>query len=269
MWNAKYLFCVCAVVLFSVPALAAPSSVSYQGELMRNGQIYHGEAGFKFALLTDGGRKTLWSNDGTSREGSQPAGSVPLDVEDGFFSVMLGAPPMDPLTGEAVSGVDEATLRVWVNTGDGFEQLPDQPVGSSIFTILDDVETSFAARSFTSQQITGGVTTVVELETVDFGDWDGNSFTAPQDGVYEFDFRVYWGQSGGATVQFWVYINNSAEVMISNDNDEFGHASASYRFELSEGDVVDLRTYSTDSLYRVCGNSQGGPCLVSGHLVHP
>jgi hypothetical protein len=42
---------------------------------------------------------------------------------------------MEGLTGDLLKGVTEASLRVWVNTGEGFEQLTDQPISSSAFAL--------------------------------------------------------------------------------------------------------------------------------------
>jgi hypothetical protein len=115
-------------------ALGQPTSVSYQGLLFENGTAYSGDAEFKFAILS--GTETIWSNDGTTS--GEPASSVTLSVTDGLFDVLLGAPPMNPLTPGALQGVTDAVLRVWVDTGDGFSQLTDQPIASSAFALASD-----------------------------------------------------------------------------------------------------------------------------------
>jgi hypothetical protein len=117
-------------------ATAQPAAVSYQGQLMRDGVPFQGTAQFKFAIVwISEGTTTLWSNDGTSQGGGAPQSSVPLTVDQGVFSVLLGGTGMVPLTSDLLQGVDDADLRVWVDTGTGFEQLSDQPIASSAFSL--------------------------------------------------------------------------------------------------------------------------------------
>lgn len=118
----------------TVPCHAQPSEVSYQGELKKDGLPFTGTAGMKFAII-DGMGESLWSNDGTSMTGSEPTDFVSIDAENGIFAVRLGAAPMEPISGGLLKGVTEVALRVWVNTGDGFEQLTDQPISSSAFSL--------------------------------------------------------------------------------------------------------------------------------------
>lgn len=121
---------------------AAPSTVSYQGRLDVNGQPFTGQAGFKFAILcgTLPGTVSVWSNDGSSVAGSQPTGAVTLAVEGGIFSVRLGDEGLGMVALSSYN-VDQpcnqnAQLRVWVDTGSGFEQLADQPLSSSPYALL-------------------------------------------------------------------------------------------------------------------------------------
>ena len=118
-------------------ALAQPSQMSYQGQLLASGVPFDGTAQFKFVIVSGGGA-TLWSNDGTSANGSQPNGALPLTVTQGIFSVLLGQSPMVPLTADLLQMATTASLRVWVDTGGGFEQLPDQPLASSPLTLQAD-----------------------------------------------------------------------------------------------------------------------------------
>lgn len=117
----------------AAPAWAQPSEVGYQGRLVENGVPVTGSAQMKFAIISGG--QTLWSNDGTSTGGSQPAGSVSVTVEAGVFSARLGAAPMVPLDAGLLGSASSATLRVWVRTTGAFEQLSDVPVSSSAFTL--------------------------------------------------------------------------------------------------------------------------------------
>ena len=73
---------------------------------------------------------TLWSHDGSSSGGSEPAGSVSLAVPDGIFSVALGAGSMEELPVEALAQ-SPVNLRIWFDGGNGFHQLvPDQTLTS-------------------------------------------------------------------------------------------------------------------------------------------
>ena len=84
--------------------------------------------------------RTLWSNNGTSTNGSQPTASVGLPVTKGLYSVLLGdttlanmaALPATVFTNGAVS------LRVWFNDGvSGFQQLsPDQRLAAVGYAIM-------------------------------------------------------------------------------------------------------------------------------------
>lgn len=127
LWGFAWLFSV-------APCLAQPNSVSYQGELRRNAARFDGLASFKF-IIVDSAGQTLWSHDGTSAAGSEPGGFIQVLVGLGIFSVRLGADGMQPIDADAVRGAPEPALRVWVDTGDGFEQLSDQPLSSSLFAL--------------------------------------------------------------------------------------------------------------------------------------
>jgi len=265
------LILAAVLLLTHADAMAQPSQVSYQGELRTQGSVFDGFAAFKCAIVTDGGATTLWSNDGTSVAGSEPTQQVILEVTDGIFSVMLGSAPQEPISGGHVAGVTEADLRVWVNTSDGFEQMPDQPVGSALISLLDNPKVSFSARSFTWQLLTGGTLTRVEFGTEDIsGPWFNNdTFTAPVAGVYDFDMRVGWSQTGSSTIDFWIYVNDSAELKIISDNADRGNGTMGYRLSLAAGDEMEIRVYSDDAFYRVGSNNIGGNLsMFSGHLVH-
>ncbi|MBL8879619.1 MAG: hypothetical protein JNG88_10915 [Phycisphaerales bacterium] len=128
------------MILLAVGAccMAQPTQVSYQGELRKDGGYYNGVAQMKFAIV-DGGA-TLWSNDGSSTNGSEPATAAAVNVFRGIFTTQLGqAPEMTPLDAAAISNATSPALRVWVRTDPGpgaFEQLsPDQTVSSSVFAL--------------------------------------------------------------------------------------------------------------------------------------
>jgi len=83
---------------------------------------------------------SLWSNDGSSNAGGQPANSVPLPVTKGLYSVLLGDTTLSnmatlPANVFANPGV---WLRVWFNDGYvGFQQLsPDQRLAAVGYAIM-------------------------------------------------------------------------------------------------------------------------------------
>ena len=138
---------ICAFA--QVAAAAGPETCSYQGELRVDGQPFEGSADFKFAILCDG-TETLWSNDGTSVNGSEPTDPIILDVVGGIFSVRLGDPElaMLPVTADLLAGCAIPVLRIWVDAGAGFEQIADQPLASSPVALVSEVA-SRATQGFT------------------------------------------------------------------------------------------------------------------------
>lgn len=93
-----------------------PTVVSYQGEVLVDGEPYTGTGYFKFAVVNATGDTTFWSNDGTSITGDEPVAAVDLPVADGVFSVLLGNPSdMEPLTADVFANRGRR-LHVWFNT---------------------------------------------------------------------------------------------------------------------------------------------------------
>ncbi len=70
----------------------APTIVSYQGQIWDGDTPYNGTGYFKFAIIDSFSTQT-WSNDGNN----PPTTSVPLTVDNGLFSVNLGAAGMAPI----------------------------------------------------------------------------------------------------------------------------------------------------------------------------
>lgn len=174
----------------STPCVAQPATVAYQGELRKNGAPFGGKAEFKFAIVAAG--QTLWSNDGSSANGSEPSGSVDVQVNDGAFSVLLGETPMVPLEAALLNTSSGAALRVWVNTGDGFEQLSDQPISSSVFSLhsesADSSPAVFAA--------TGGVVAGTGTAALRGGDNPvTGSATLASDNDLVIGFRSFQGNN--------------------------------------------------------------------------
>ena len=141
-------------------ARALPGQVSYQGQLLAEGQPYTGSAQFKFAIVADAGATCLWSHDGS---GGEPATALTVAVDQGIFHVCLG----DTATGQvALDALDlgdptDAMLRVWVDTGTGFVQLDDQPLSAAPFALQADA----ARRSLGNFQVMGMLDAMSGLTT--------------------------------------------------------------------------------------------------------
>jgi hypothetical protein len=83
--------------------------------------------------------QTYWSNDGTSTAGSEPANAVPVPVQSGLFTVLLGDTNLANMHAIPLDAFDhpDIRLRLWFNDGaSGFAQLvPDQPFASAPYAI--------------------------------------------------------------------------------------------------------------------------------------
>ncbi|MBU2500131.1 hypothetical protein KJ682_02265 [bacterium] len=136
--GSKRIFLILAALLALAAAGQAlaipeiPTNFSYQGMVLYRGVPYDGTADFKFALVDSVSGTYFWSNDGSRRE---PAVSIPLDVDNGLFSVLIGGPLMADID-PAMSGdfIANQALRVWVDLGEGFVQMGDQPVSMVLFS---------------------------------------------------------------------------------------------------------------------------------------
>ena len=167
-----------AILLLAGMATAQPSLVSYQGQLDVNGVPFTGNAQFKFAFMC--GSNSPWSNDGTSNNGSQPTAAVTLPVSQGVFSVLLGDTSlgMIPLSGALLYRCSSPELRVWVDTGTGFEQLSDQRLASSPFAL----QSTYAANAINSFRVSDGTSTTISLNG-DNGEIEVGSIRFPDNSV--------------------------------------------------------------------------------------
>ena len=73
--------------------IVPPDIINYQGRVLQNGANFNGSGQFKFMLRNEtpgfSSASIVWKNDGTLTD-VEPATSVTLTVQDGFFSVGLG-----------------------------------------------------------------------------------------------------------------------------------------------------------------------------------
>ena len=123
------------LLLYTSLLHAVPPVLNYAGQVAVDGEPFEGKGLFKFALIKGDNNTTLWSNDGSSVNGSEPEKSVRTSVDGGLYSILLGnssikgMSSLDPSIFQKHSNIK---LRVWFSDGiNGFEQLsPDRSFAS-------------------------------------------------------------------------------------------------------------------------------------------
>lgn len=171
---SKPLLVICCAIfgLALLPPVRAqvPQLVNYQGRVVSGATNYDGPGEFKFALVDGTGAVTYWSNDGTSVAGSEPAAAVPLLVNKGLFSVLLGnatLPNMTVLPNSAFNHED-VRLRTWFSDGvNGFQLLtPDQRIAAVGYAII---AASVMDGAITSSKIAPGAVGAAALGAASVG----------------------------------------------------------------------------------------------------
>ncbi|MBL6827739.1 MAG: putative Ig domain-containing protein [Opitutales bacterium] len=109
--------------------------LNYAGQVAVEGEPFQGKGLFKFALIKGDNNTTIWSNDGSSVNGSEPLKSVSTSVDGGLYSILLGNSSikgMSSLNPSIFQKHSNIKLRVWFSDGiNGFEQLsPDRSFAS-------------------------------------------------------------------------------------------------------------------------------------------
>lgn len=239
------LNCIAAFALAALLVLAAgaagaiaPNLVSYQGQLAVDGQPFTGQADFKFAILCV---TTVWSNDGSSVDGSEPATAVTLPVENGIFSVLLGDQDlgMDSISSGNLDYPcsENAQLRVWVNTGNGFEQLSDQRLASSPYALVAD-QARFSMQGFYTfeSNIIAFDGRIIGTDTNGYIDrvWmDGDTGTMHCDTLeFEDGTRMTTAAAGGADSD-WIVNGNDMSAGVSG-NVGIGTSAPTAKLHLSD-----------------------------------
>jgi|GEM_PF-3873304 len=127
-----------AVCLLSFAAKAqVPGEVNYQGRIMENGQAFSGSGNFKFALCSQSGSTTYWSNDMTSVNCGEPSAAVALTVDQGIYEVGLGDPAKMSSFPSDLFDYGDLYLRVWFGEGSTVEQLDPLQKVTSVFYALN------------------------------------------------------------------------------------------------------------------------------------
>lgn len=131
------------IILFVGMIEAAPTIISYSGMVSVDGQPFTGTGLFKFTILNAENNASLWSNDGTSVNGSQPSASVGIPVNGGLYSILLGNAAIQGMTGldpNLFSQHYNTRLRIWFSDGEGFEQLsPDRRFASVPYALSANI----------------------------------------------------------------------------------------------------------------------------------
>lgn len=136
--------------------------------------------------------ETFWSNDGSSANGFEPAGSVPVTAEKGLFSALIGADGMNPVPDNVFTN-ESVYLRVWFSPGgsNAFEQLvPDQRIATVGYAMKSqnaaNAENALnAANAITAQNAT--IASTVENGAITTAKLADNSITVDKVAPELFD----------------------------------------------------------------------------------
>ena len=126
-----FAFGLIAVFLMFAGNISAQNRPS-ESVVIKNGRAFTGTAEFKFAIVSD--TTSLWSNDGSSKDASEPLTSCSIPVSEGIYSFEIGEKPMKPFFYELLNLYGPAMLITWVNTGDGFKLLKREPLSKAQIT---------------------------------------------------------------------------------------------------------------------------------------
>ncbi len=107
--------------------------------------------------------RTLWSNDGSVNFGTEPHAAVPLTVQKGLYSVLLGQKGlMDALPPQIFANAD-VSLRVWFSQDEGgpFTLLaPDQRIAAVGYALMAD---AVRPGGITAEMLAGNTITMAQL----------------------------------------------------------------------------------------------------------
>lgn len=139
----KNLVCVglLATALSMVHSQAqVPGLLSYQGRVLVNGTAFAGVGQFKFALVNPGATQVYWLNSADNNGDGEPDASLPVTVNAGLFTIILGDTTLPAMAALPISVFTNPAvyLRVWFNDGAHGVQLlsPDERVASTAYAMM-------------------------------------------------------------------------------------------------------------------------------------
>jgi len=117
---------MCVATLLCVP-VASGEQIKYRGSIVTKAGGFDGMGFFKFVLIDPTGN-SVWSNDGKSVAGREPAGAVQIPVKKGIYRITLGDESTMSSIPNELTLTKSLRLRVWFSAdGRSFEKLvPDQ-----------------------------------------------------------------------------------------------------------------------------------------------
>ncbi|MBN1283394.1 MAG: hypothetical protein JXA24_06460 [Proteobacteria bacterium] len=152
-------FFLLATQAVAAPPQSVPADLVYQGSIFVDDLPFDGTGHFKLALVDETGA-SLWSNDGTSADGSEPAAAFPVTVNEGVFQITIGSAAMDPIDPAIFSTEDTIYLHAWFDDGtNGFSALdPPIQISSSVYSFNSQFLRGYAPDDFlkSTDQITAG-----------------------------------------------------------------------------------------------------------------
>ena len=242
-------------------------TISYQGRVTVNGQPYNGMGYFMFAIV-DSLDNNTWTSDVIvqSQKARQslpdPTQPLPLPVNNGLFSVVLGAPPMDPIPPDAVLDPD-AVLRVWFSQdGASFVQLPDRAFTSVPWALMADSLDGYDSGEFALAnhdhwgETWIGSGTGLELQSLD--SW-GLNVTTDSNNDYATAIHGSAASATGKTVGVWGEVQSASDEAIG----VWGQANASSGKTYG---VFGQNSSTDDDAAGVFGWAQGNSGRVYGVL---
>lgn len=150
--------------LVSTQAWAVPLLLNYQGRVAVNEVNFTGTGQFKFALISASSGDTIWSNDATSKAGSEPISAVSIPVTKGLYAIKLGDNSLANMAVLSPTTFNSSSLnlRIWFNDGvNGFKQLsPDQQLTSVAYSMIAN---TVPDNAITSNKIAAGAVKSSEI----------------------------------------------------------------------------------------------------------
>ncbi len=113
---------------------------------------------------------------------------------------------------------------------------------------------AFSAHASTSQSLPASATTPIDFGSEEYDDGNNfaaNTFTAPSDGLYQFNAHVRFGAASSEGLYTWIgfYKNGSLYQEVTNltNDDTFGeHISTSMK--LASGDAITVKVFTSVAL---------------------